>query len=259
MSYAFQVLGPFGIQRDNRDLTPAAPKLRTLAALLVFRGNSLVQAPEIVDELWGHRPPSSAIPTIRTYVHKLRKILGGDDGDTSQKLLVTGPKGYLARIPAGTVDLHWFEQFTKDGTAALQRGEARHAATACARALALWRGPALAGVETGQQLSARVVRLEETRLRAQETKIEADLRLGQHREVISELKELTRTHAVHEVFYRQLMIALHRCDRRGEALAEYVRFRKVMSEQLGLEPSPSMKRLHHALVTNQPGLVTTLP
>ncbi|GDY30383.1 AfsR/SARP family transcriptional regulator [Gandjariella thermophila] len=252
MGYEFRLLGPLEIVRDGREVTPTAPKLCVVAALLVLRRNRLVQTSEFVDELWGEDPPSSAIPTVHTYIYKLRKLLDGSGAGSADDLVHTCLNGYSARIPAEQVDVHRFEHLAEQGRTALMRGEAEHAARCCAGALRLWRGPALAGLPAGQRLSAHVVRLGEALLRIRETRIEAELRLGHHREVVSELVELTRAHTFHEGLARQLMIALYRCGRRGEALAEYQRFRALMADELGLEPSPSLRRLQQSLLAGDP-------
>ncbi|GDY31739.1 AfsR/SARP family transcriptional regulator [Gandjariella thermophila] len=231
------------------DITPNAQKLRALVALLALRSNTPVQVPEIVDELWGDAPPGSAIPTLHTHIYNLRKLLANcASEDDSGEVLRTEQRGYVLRIPPDAVDVHRFDRLAQEARAALGRDDPERAADRCLEALALWRGAALAGVSTGPQLSAHVVRLEEARLHVLETKFEAQLRLGQHRDLVSELKETTRTHPTHEGFVRQLMVALDRCDRRAEAIAEYRRLRGLLHEQLGVEPSASLKRLHQELL-----------
>jgi DNA-binding SARP family transcriptional activator len=252
MGVRFRLLGPLHVSRDNTVLTPTAPKLRAVLALLVLRHNRLVQTWELVDELWGEAPPRSAHATLQTYIYKLRKLLGQlCDGSA---MLHTEAYGYRAAIPSQDIDVWRFLQLAEQGRVALERGDAEQAADLCAQALAFWRGPALAGVSIGGLLAAQAVRLEEERLRTLEARIEADLLLGRHRRCVGELMELTRTHLVHEGFCRQLMLALYRSDRRGEALAEYQRLRRLMVDEFALEPSARIQRVHRALLAEDLGL-----
>ena len=250
MRVQFGLLGPLEVTRDGHDLTPRAPKLRAVLSLLVLRRNRLVQTDELVDELWGQCPPRSALTTLQTYIYKLRKLLAHNGADEDEGVLHTRPNGYVATIPDTNLDLHRFEQLAAEGREALAAGQPERASRACTQALALWRGPALAGIRGGELLTAHAIRLEETRLRTLEDRIEADLELGRHQQLISELKELTRTHTVHEGFHRQLMIALHRSDRRCEALAEFQRLRRLMIDELGLEPSTRLQQLHRSLLAD---------
>lgn len=242
MRMQFRVLGPLETWCEHQESTPTAPKLRIILALLVLRHNRLVHTAEFISELSRETPSCHAAATLQTYVHMLRKLLTCTTTGVGE-LLHTAPNGYLASIPPEDIDLHHYERLAEEGRTALARGEVERAADACSRALALWRGPAMAGVAAGELLGANSVRLEESRLRTHETRIEADLQLGRHRELVSELKELTFTHAIHEGFYRQLMIALYRSGRRDEALSEYQRFRRRVREEQEWEPSTRLRQL----------------
>ncbi|MGH3921266.1 MAG: BTAD domain-containing putative transcriptional regulator, partial [Pseudonocardiaceae bacterium] len=196
--------------------------------------------------LWSNHPPDSAMTTLQTYIYKLRKDVL--DPNTLGHLH-TKPAGYLLTVPDENIDLYGFERLSSQGRQALENGDPQRATTLLSQALNLWRGPALVGVTTGDILSAHVTRLEENRLQMLEMRIEADIRLGHHHELISELKVLTRTYPLHERFYADLMTALNRSGRRYEALDVYRRLRTTLIDELGLEPSTSLQRLHHALLT----------
>jgi DNA-binding SARP family transcriptional activator len=240
------------VTTEYGDVTPTAPKLRQVLALLLLRCNCLVQTTEIIDELWGDCPPRTALSTLQTYIYKLRKMLF--DGQPGEEVLQTKPSGYILRVPWQDLDLRRFEWQAKEGAVAVENGEPERAAVILSQALALWRGPALADVVVGELLSAYATRLEESRMRALELRIEADLQLGKHHGVIGELKMLAATHPLDEGIHAKLMLALHRSGRRYEALSVYRRLREVLVEELGLEPSPALNRIHQALLSADPSL-----
>ncbi|GII78906.1 hypothetical protein Sru01_38880 [Sphaerisporangium rufum] len=252
------MLGSLHVRSGTRDLTPGAAKIRALLAMLVLRHNQIVPTRDLTDELWGDRPPATALPTLHTYVYKLRKLLG--DGPAT---IITKPYGYLLVTAPDTIDAHRFDRLVADGWRSLERDDPRHATDALTKALALWRGPALTDITAGELLSAHITRLEEGRLRALELRLAADLRLGRHRQIISELKELIATHPLHEDFHAKLMTALYQVGRRGEALQVYQNLRRILVGRLGLEPSPALSRLQRQLLTADPRLdpptTTTTP
>ncbi|TDC54732.1 AfsR/SARP family transcriptional regulator [Actinomadura sp. KC345] len=245
----FHVLGPAEILANGRNIIPSAPKPRQVISLLMLRRNAVVRTDELIDELWGECPPASAMTTIQTYIYKLRKILF-DHG--AQDILSTQPRGYLLTVSDSAIDLYRFERDLAAGQELLDGGRPAEAAQIMRDALGLWRGRALADVEQGPLLSSYATRLEELRSRTLELRIEADLRLGRHRELISELKSLVLTQPLHEHLHASLMIALHRSGRRYEALEIYRTLRGNMVEDLGLEPGQELKRLHQALLTDSP-------
>jgi DNA-binding SARP family transcriptional activator len=252
----FSVLGPMEVTAGSSDVTPTAPKLRQVLAILLLRRNGLVQTGEFIDELWGQHPPRSAMSTLQTYVYKLRRQLFERPGDDDERL-TTKPSGYILRIGSNDLDLGRFEARAEEGYLALESGEPQRAAMLLSSALSLWRGPALADVVTGDLLGAYATRLEESRMRALEQRMEADLRLSRHRWVIGELRMLTTTYPLHEGFHAKLMLAMYRSGRRYEALNVYRRLREVLIEELGLEPSPELARLHQALLSSDPSLDST--
>ncbi|GGL01907.1 hypothetical protein Sme01_46640 [Sphaerisporangium melleum] len=251
----FRVLGSLQVVDGGADLTPSAGKVRAVLAMLVLRHNQIVSTRELIDELWGEHPPATALPTLHTYVYKLRKMLGTGGPAT----VITQPYGYLLATAPETIDAHRFDRLVADGWNALEHDDPAHATQTLTRALALWRGPALADLAAGELLSAQITRLEEGRLRALHLRLDADLRLGRHHELISELKELIATHPLNEDFYAKLMTALYRAGRRGEALEVFQNLRQVLVGQLGLEPSPALSRLQQRLLSADPGLEPPLP
>ncbi|MCQ6556731.1 winged helix-turn-helix domain-containing protein [Streptomyces sp. C10-9-1] len=245
----FRLLGPVEILWQGRNIMPTAPKPRQVISLLMLRHNTVVQASELIDELWPERPPPSAVTTLQTYIYKFRKLLLKQG---LGNLLQTQPGGYSLTVPASSLDVSRFEEQAEEGQELLQQGDCAGALASFERALALWRGPALADVETGGRLFSYVTRLEELRFRILELRIEADLETGRHRELISELKSLVLAHPLHEHLHGLLMLALHRSGRRHEALEVYQSLRQKMIDELGLEPGKELARLQHTLLSDSP-------
>lgn len=247
----FRVLGPIEVTDGEVDLTPSAPKLREVLALLVLHANRLVRTKEFIDELWGGNPPVSAAATLQTYIYKLRKV--GPFADGLGNYLVTKPGGYQVNIPDDRVDLHVFERTLREAEEIIEDDPAR-ASQLLTKGLSLWRGPTLADVEMGEALTAYAHLLEEQRLRAVQLQIEADLRMGRHAELVSKLKELTAIHLFHEGFHRSLMLALYRSGRCFEALQVFRGLRENMIDELGLEPSLAMRQLQRSMINADPSL-----
>ncbi|MFE0021565.1 BTAD domain-containing putative transcriptional regulator [Amycolatopsis sp. NPDC059021] len=253
MQVEINVLGPLEVVVQGQAVTPSAPKLCQLLALFVARHNQVTSTNDLIDELWGERPPRSAQATLQTYVHKLRKLLVITEAGRTERLLHTHSHGYLLAAPPEAVDQFRFEQLARRGRVALADGAAERASALFREALALWRGSVLSGLQTGELLSAHVTRLEEIRLNALESRIDADLRHGRQRELVSELKELVLSYPLHEGFHTQLIVSLSRCERRYEASNVYHQLRRRMRKELGLEPSPSLQRLHEAVLSGGGG------
>jgi DNA-binding SARP family transcriptional activator len=243
----FQVLGPLEVRSELGDVTPSAPKVREVLALLLLHHGHIVQSRTLIDELWGEEPPPSALATLQTYIYKLRKLLAVDP---PSETLRTKAYGYVLTVASDDLDHCRFERLLAEGQAHFENGDLERVTTVLRQALSLWRGPVLADVDTGPILSAEATRLEERRLRALEVRIDADLQLGRHRELISELKSLTAVHPLHEVFHAKLMLALQGSGRRYEALEVYQQLRKMLVQELGLEPSASLVRLHQSMLSS---------
>ena len=244
----FTVLGPVEIMDGRGGRQPITTQFRTVLAVLVLRANRAVPTASLVEELWADDPPPRAVTTVQTYICQLRKLLHPGTLGRPGWTVLTRPAGYLLRVPPGAIDLHRFEDLSMQGRRLAEGGDLEAASTVLSRALRLWRGPALANVEPGPMLRGHVARIEAARMRALELRIEADLRLGRHRELIGELKGLTLTHPLHEWFFERLMLALSRSGRRCEALEVYRRIDWVLHDELGSEPSADLQHLRRRLL-----------
>jgi DNA-binding SARP family transcriptional activator len=251
----FRVLGTLDVGDGNRICTPTAPKLRRVLGLLLLHANQVVSTQSLIEELWEEQPPVSALTTIQTYIYQLRKILDVrwlsdcQDDARPERILLTKPLGYCLQVEPDKLDLYRFEHLYELGQKALNNGDIELASSTLRQALALWRGPALADIAAGPLLQARITALEERRLDALEQRIEADLQLGRHRQLIGELKALVAVHPLHEWFHAQLMRTLYRSGRRAEALGVYQGLRRVLNDELGLEPSPDLQRLQRQILS----------
>lgn len=247
----FKVLGPLEVLDGGRVCTPTPPKVRRVLALLLLRANQVVPMDAIIEELWDDQPPVSAVGTTQTYVYQLRKCL--DRGDVPREggeWLTTRPPGYLMSVHPDQLDASAFERLARQGRQLLDGGRPEDASRVLHRALALWNGASLANVGQGRLLGAHAVHLEEQRLRVLELRIQADAELGRHRELVGEMRSLVLKHPLNEWFHGQLIVALSRSGRRGEALEAYQNLREVLGSQLGLDPQPDMQRLQREVLTD---------
>lgn len=248
-----KVLGPLTAHEHGVSVVPSAAKPRQILALLALQADHVVTVPTLMTEIWGERIPRSASTTLQTYILQLRRkitaALAGEPTRDAKDVLVTQFGGYLLRVQPGGVDVQEFERLVLDGRAAFDAGDYLTASRQLSRALALWQGPALVDVRAGSILELEVLRLEENRMAALERRIDADLRLGRHAEVVPELRVLTARHPMHERFCAQLMLALHRSGGSWRALEAYQRLRGALVTELGLEPSASLQQLHQAVLS----------
>lgn len=240
----FKVLGGLQIINGDRVCTPTAPKVRQVIALLLLSGNQVVNLDHLIEELWDERPPRSAVTTTQTYIYQVRKLIAEERlEEPGRELLVTKASGYVLQVAPEQVDANVFRRLVREGRQHMDGGRPEDASATLREALDLWQGVALADVTCGRVLEPYAVLLEEQRLRALELRIQADLELGLHRELVGELKALVATHPLNEWFHGQLITALGRVGRRSEALAAYQRLRTVLDDELGLEPTPELQRL----------------
>lgn len=249
----FQVLGDLAVWDDaGRPVVISGPSRRGLLAILLLRANEVVVADRLIDELWGERPPATAAKSLQVHVWRLRAALGADGGGEGR--LATQAGGYVLRVEPGELDLDEFERLLGEGREALADHRPQDASAALTAALALWRGPPMS--EFGDQpfAATAIARLEEQRLEAIEARIEADLALGRHRAVTAELDSLIASNPLREGLRKQLMLALYRCGRQADALAVFRDTRKMMSEELGLEPSNELRALERAVLDQDPAL-----
>ncbi|MFD3616040.1 BTAD domain-containing putative transcriptional regulator [Streptomyces sp. NPDC058676] len=250
------------VRRNGEDVTPSAPKLRQVLALLVLNANSLVSVDQLCEELWEDRPPLSALTTLQTYIYQLRRRLLLATGQQGAPFgsrpphgcpaLLTRVGGYELRLDdKQAVDAYRFEQLTEQGMAQHRTGAGEEAARTLKEALSLWHGGALVDVITGRRLSAWSTQLEERRKSVQEQRFSLELDLGRHHAVLDELAEAFRAHPTHEAFAGQLMRALQRCGRRPDALNTFRTLRSHLVEELGLEPSAQLQRLHQEVLADR--------
>ncbi|OSZ58958.1 hypothetical protein OQI_18855 [Streptomyces pharetrae CZA14] len=258
-----ELLGTLAVREQGRSITPTAPKPRQVLALLALHADQVVPVPALIEELWAGTPPRSARTTLQTYVLQLRALISAalEPGDgrqgragrcTAKDVLVTLPGGYLLDTGNGTSDVREFDRLVASGTQAMDASDFPRAARLLREALSLWTGPAFADVHGGVQLDTEARRLEETRLCALDQRIEADLRIGRHRELLAELTVLADRYRTHENLHGQFMLALHRSGRRGEALDVYQRLHQTLVRELGLEPSAALRRLQRSILMAGP-------
>jgi DNA-binding SARP family transcriptional activator/Tfp pilus assembly protein PilF len=246
----FCLLGPLLVRRGKTALPVLPGKQRVLLAALLLRANRMVSLDELTEMMWGPAPPVSARSTLRNYVKELRKTLAVS-GDSR---LITVPGGYQIRATAAELDLSRFDALQADARACAGAGAWDEASAQLREALSLWRGEPLADVPSEPLVLREVPRLAELRLQAIEGRIEADLQLGRHADVIAELRHLSALHPFRERLHGQLMLALYRDGRQAEALAAYADARRVMVEELGAEPGTGLRELHHQMLTASPAL-----
>jgi class 3 adenylate cyclase/DNA-binding SARP family transcriptional activator len=239
--------------KGERVLALGGRKQRGLLALLLLDRNRVVPRDRVIDALWGERPPASAANSVHVYVSKLRRLLEDDERD-DQEALVTEPPGYLLRVPAGALDADEFQRLLAEGSAALAAGEFADAEAILADALAAWRGPALADLAAEPFAKPEIVRLEALRLQALEKRFEAMLAVGRQAEAVAELQALVGLHPHDERLRAHLMVALYRSARHAEALETYRAYRRLLSEELALEPSPELRRLEQAILRQDESL-----
>jgi len=242
----FRLLGPLDAVEGTTPVALGSRKPRALLARLLLDANRTVSVERLVDDLWGEEIPHSAVKMVQIYVSQLRKAL-------PEGVLRTQPPGYLVEVEPGAVDLSRFTALRADGRAALEAGDAAGAAALLREALGLWRGPALAEFS---EPFARVegAHLEELRLGCVEDRVNADLAAGRHGDLVGELEALAAQHPLRERLHRQLILALYRAGRQGEALAAYERVRRTLDDELGIEPSPALKELQLGMLTQDPSL-----
>src|SRR5882762_10160741 len=243
----FSLLGPLSVSSDGTPVALGGQKRRALLAVLLLDANSVVSRDRLIDALWGEEPPETARNTIQVYISQLRKLL-------PEGALETAPPGYRLVIEPQSVDLFEFTRLSEEGRRALAAGDAAAGADSLRAALALWRGPPLADLAWEPFAQAEIVRLDELRLAALEDRIDADLALGRHGQLVGELEQLVGEHPLRERLRAQLMLALYRSGRQADALAVYQRARRTLVDELGIEPSESLKHLERAILAHDPSL-----
>jgi DNA-binding SARP family transcriptional activator/ABC-type transport system substrate-binding protein len=247
----FRILGPLQALDEGRILPLGGAKQRSTLAVLLLGRNQVVSRDRLIDGVWGASPPPSAGPTLETYVSRLRRVLP-DDGHGDR--VVTQAPGYRLRVETGELDLERFETLLGQARTARAAGEPEAAGNDLREALSLFRGAPLEDLVNAPFAQAEIGRLEELRLGALEQRLEADLVVGRHAEVVGELESLAARHPFREVLWGQLMLALYRAGRQGDALLAFDRARRTLAEELGVDPGPSLKQLHRQILQQDPAL-----
>jgi DNA-binding SARP family transcriptional activator len=249
----YAILGPIGLS-DGERLQPAGgPRQVALLAFLLVHANRAVSSDRLIDTLWGRQSPASALQNLHVTISRLRKMLGAD-GAGEEPVLRTVAGGYLLAVRPGELDAEVFQTRVEEGRRALEAGEAAWARQELREALEMWRGAALAEVAYEEFAQRDIRRLDELRLAAIEAHVDAELRLGEHSAAIVELESLVVAHPGRERLAAQLMLALYRCGRQGDALEVYTRTRAYLAGELGLEPGPALQALQADILAQSPAL-----
>jgi DNA-binding SARP family transcriptional activator/tetratricopeptide (TPR) repeat protein len=245
VEHDFRILGPLTVVVDGRVVPVPAPKLRVLLGALLLQPNKTVGVDELAERLWPDTLRRKAKATLHTYVWRLRQLLG--DGDR----LVTMPDGYQVRVEPRELDLARFRALSDQ---ARTTDDLLARARVLDQALALWRGRALEDVPSDLMQTMDAPRLEEERLEVLERRFDVQLRLGGHLGVIGDLQAVVADHPLRERFHGQLMLALYRSGRQNDVFAVYRDLKRELTEQLGVDPTPELRQLHHRILTNDPAI-----
>jgi len=256
----FFLLGPLEARQRERPLRLGSIKHRMLLAKLLLHPNQVVSTEELIVAVWGEEPPPTVKQSLQNHVAALRKAIEAGNGAGPPRTLVTRDPGYVLQIDPERLDLHRFQRLDHEGRQALAAGDPARAADLLRQALALWRGPALADVAASADIAwPELVGVEELQVASTEARIEAELALGRHHELVAELEGLVRLHPLREHLHGQLMLALYRSGRQADALAAYRAARKVLVDELGIEPSVGLQRLEQAILAQDPALDLLVP
>jgi DNA-binding SARP family transcriptional activator len=245
----FGVLGPLEVTDGRRRVWIPSAKQRMLLAALLLRAGELVTLDQLAEAIWGDALPDDPRKVVQTYISRLRHLLGDAGPIHSQ------PEGYVLTVARDEVDLGRFEMLLEQARETADSGDRHREAALLREALGLWRGEPLADMSSAALHREVVARLAEQRLEALHRRIDAELALGRHAELVAELRALTERHPLREQVWAQLMTALYRCGRQADALAAYQRVRRLLAEELGMDPGPELRALHQAILTGDPALM----
>jgi DNA-binding SARP family transcriptional activator len=251
MPIEFRILGPLELSVDGAVVPLGSPKQRALLAVLLVHANETVSRDRLIEELWAEEAPASVESAFHVYLSRLRRLLeAAGCGDQ----LVREAHGYRLRVAEEQLDATRFDRLAGEGSEALAAGSAELAADRLRQALALWRGPALGDLQSERFAITASASLEERRVLALEQRLEADLALGRHGDLVSELEALVAEHPYREHLRAHLMLALYRSGRQADALRAYQEARRLLADELGLEPGHELKQLEHAILRHDPTL-----
>jgi DNA-binding SARP family transcriptional activator len=243
----FGVLGSLLVlDETGQEIVVPAGRLRILLAALLLHANHVVSLDELVAALWDGQAPDGAVRTARVHMTRLRRTLGPASGR-----VVTRAPGYLVRVADGELDAQVFEALCREARAAAREQRWTRARQLLAEALGLWRGTPLADVPSESLRGQFVPRIEQQYLQAFEDRVEADLRLGHYEHVVPRVRDLVSAHPLRERFHAQLIRALAAGGRRAEALAAYQQARRILVDELGIEPGPELRTLHARILAGE--------
>jgi len=240
----FGLLGPLVVRAGGSRVMVSAGKQRVLLAALLLRANEVVGAGELAQAVWQGQPPETARVTLQNYVKRLRQALG----PLGYQRIVTRPAGYLIEVMPGELDVTRFTELQAAAVSAARAGAWDVVSAKLSEALGLWRGRPLADVPSGVLVAGAVPRLTEMRLEALEARVEADLHLGRHREVVAEVRGLAAAEPLRERLAELLMLALYRSGQQASALEAYRQVRRHLVEQIGIEPGPGLRELNQRIL-----------
>ncbi|MFE0512971.1 BTAD domain-containing putative transcriptional regulator [Streptomyces sp. NPDC058964] len=245
----FGLLGPLTVHDGATARPVSSAKGRALLGALLLQPNRAVPAGTLEAVLWGDRPPATASASLYNHVTRLRRTLAEDGGSRLRAV----PGGYRLAVAEGELDSEVFSGHLERARAARQRHDWATVGRSTARALELWRGEPLADLPdpalVHAEIRPQIQQFQEARLQALEWRFDAELELGRHSGLAPELARLTAEHPLREMFHRQLMLVLHRTDRRAEALAVFHRLRRTLVDELGIEPGSAVREAHQEILT----------
>jgi SARP family transcriptional regulator, regulator of embCAB operon len=242
----YEILGPLRVVDEDGSAFISARKIEILLAVLLIRADQVVTADQLMVEIWGDRLPRRATACLQVYISQLRKFLSRPSRPGSP--IVTRPPGYLLRVGSDEFDLSSFLGLVTAGRTNARASRHQEASDCFERALALWRGPVLDDLRIGPIVEGFVTWLDEMRMGCTEMLVDSQLELGRHRELVGGLYALSVEHPLRETFYRQLMLALYRSERKADALNVYQTARKMLNDELGLEPCRMLQDLQRAIL-----------
>src|SRR5919198_262157 len=246
----YRILGPLEVVDEGEPVPLGRLKERLVLAGLLPHADELVSHERLIDELWGESPPATARKAVNVHISQLRKTLTRNGFDP----IATADGGYRIGVGADQLDVAHLRQLLESARERAAAGELEAAAELLREALALWRGPTLAGLLLESHGREEVAQLDELRLTALMDRIDCDLALGRHEQVLGELHVLVREHPLRERLRAQLMLALYRADRQADALDVYQQAQHDLIDELGIEPSESLRRLQQAILRHDPTL-----
>src|SRR5438445_8744804 len=248
----FRILGPLEVVEDGNRVALGTLKERLVLGVLLLHANEFVSRERLIDDLWGEAPPPTARKAVNVYLSKLRQTLRRNGEDP----IATTDVGSRLRAAAAAVDASRVQRLVASAREHVAQGELETAAERFREALSLWRGATLAGLQLESRGRDEVAQLDELRLAALMDRIDCDLALGWHERALGELNVLVRELPLRERLRAQQMLALYRADRQADALEAYAAARRVLVDDLGIEPSEALQRLQQAILRHDASLET---